>query len=133
MQAKRTTPVSKHLKPLMKEEQKNVVTLKGQDFHQQKSLEAQKKLLDRQEKQRMKRWSENRPVKPDADTLMLQIVEELKNNALSVWEKADKTGLSEHTIRNWENKKTRFPQAVSLQMAAAALGGRIAFVKDKKK
>lgn len=72
-----------------------------------------------------KLWSPDRPQKPEQDDLYTQIRTAMKLDNRSTWAKANVSGLSTSTIRNWENGKVKYPQAVSLQMAARMLGKRI--------
>lgn len=74
-------------------------------------------------------WSAGRPHKPTEDALYLEVRKRLKYDNRSTWAKADVSGLSTSTIRNWENGKVRYPQAASLQMAAHMLGYEIVLKK----
>lgn len=67
-------------------------------------------------------WSKDRPVKPDMDPLLRDIVTLLKNDSRSTYAKANVSGLSPSTLKNWEKNKVRRPQSVSLQMAYRMLG-----------
>lgn len=73
-------------------------------------------------------WSPRRPQKPDTDPLYIQIVKLIQRDKRSRWSKANESGLSETTLRNWENGKVRHPQGVSLQLAARMLGKQIKLV-----
>lgn len=70
-------------------------------------------------------WSASRPVRPEVDDIYLQIRQYLLRDTRSTWEKANMSGLSTTTIRNWETNKVKHPQGTSLQMAARLLGKRI--------
>ena len=70
-------------------------------------------------------WSPRRPHRPETDPLFKQIVRELNRDNRTRWEKANRSGLSTTTLRNWEKGKVRHPQSTSLQMAARLLGKRI--------
>lgn len=80
-------------------------------------------------KKRVRLWSPSRPRIPDTDPLYEQIVAQLLEDRRSYWEKADQSGLSQSTLRNWERGKVKQPKGISLQMAAQMLGGRIVFMK----
>ena len=67
-------------------------------------------------------WSSTRPVKPDADPLLLRLIPLLKADARSRWAQANVSGLSPATLRNWESGNVRRPQALSLAMAYRMLG-----------
>ena len=70
-------------------------------------------------------WSPRRPERPDVDPLYTQLLRLLERDKRSVWTKADESGLSTSTIRNWQKGKVKRPSGVSLQMAARMLGKRI--------
>lgn len=70
-------------------------------------------------------WSPRRPKRPEIDPLYKEILTLLKYDNRSTWAKANESGLSTTTIRNWEKRKVKRPSGVSLQMAAAMLGKRI--------
>ena len=79
----------------------------------------------------MKDWDKDRPVKPDRDPLLEEIVERINADRRSKWALANVSGLSPATLKNWQEGKVHRPQAVSLQMAARALGLRMTFVENK--
>lgn len=70
-------------------------------------------------------WSPRRPERPEVDPLYVQLLRLLERDQRSVWAKADVSGLSTSTIRNWQKGKVKRPSGVSLQMAARMLGKRI--------
>lgn len=76
-------------------------------------------------------WDKARPEKPDRDPLLDDIVDLLENDPRSNWALANVSGLSTATLKNWKARQVRRPQSVSLQMAARALGKKLAFVDDK--
>lgn len=67
-------------------------------------------------------WSTNRPERPEDDPMLPDLLTLLEQDNRSVFAKADASGLSTSTIRNWMKKKVRRPQSVSVQMAYAMLG-----------
>jgi DNA-binding transcriptional regulator YiaG len=69
-----------------------------------------------------KEWSKSRPQKPDRDPMLNDIVELLRADKRSTYAKANVSGLSEATLRNWENGKVSRPQGVSIQMEYRMLG-----------
>lgn len=71
----------------------------------------------------------NRPTRPDRDPLLDEVVTLLKQDTRSRFAKANVSGLSVATLKNWEERKVRRPQSVSIQMAAAALGYQLALVR----
>ena len=77
----------------------------------------------------MPKIARNRPVKPVVDPIYSTIRSKLMLDGRSYYALSQASGLSASTIRNWENNKVRRPQSLSLQMAAQALGYRIALVK----
>lgn len=74
-----------------------------------------------------------RPKKPDVDPLYLQIVRKLREDKRSTYAKAQVSGLSPATLRNWQERKVRRPQGVSLQMAARMLGYEIRLVERESR
>jgi hypothetical protein len=67
-------------------------------------------------------WSKNRPVKPEVDPFMDDIVNRLSGDKRSQFQMADQSGLSPTTISNWMKGKVKRPQATSLVMAYRMLG-----------
>lgn len=67
-------------------------------------------------------WDKERPEKPAVDPLLDDLLHLLERDGRSTYAKANVSGLSTATINNWQNRKVRRPQAVSLQMAFKALG-----------
>lgn len=63
--------------------------------------------------------------RPTLDPLYLQVMLRLVNDPRSKAKFSRESGLSTTTLRNWERGITRFPQAMSLQMAARAMGMKI--------
>lgn len=76
-------------------------------------------------------WSKDRPVKPDRDPLLADLVPLLERDKRSYFAKANVSGLSPSTLKNWETGKVRRPQAVSLQMAYKMLGYELKPVRRK--
>lgn len=74
-------------------------------------------------------WSKNRPIKPDSDPLLKQIVPLLQRDNRSNYAKANVSGLSPTTFRNWTRGKVKHPQAVSVAMAARMLGYELKLVR----
>lgn len=70
-----------------------------------------------------------KPTKPLIDPLLQQIVPLLRGDPRSNHALANVSGLSASTLRNWENGKVRRPQAVSVAMAARALGYSLELVR----
>lgn len=68
------------------------------------------------------RWSKDRPQKPVRDPMLDDLVELLRADNRSTFAKANVSGLSPSTLKNWENGKVRRPQGVSMQMAYKMLG-----------
>jgi len=69
-----------------------------------------------------KEWSKDRPQKPERDPLLDDLLPLLAADKRSTFAKANVSGLSASTIRNWQNGQVRRPQAVSVQMAYRMLG-----------
>lgn len=67
-------------------------------------------------------WSKDRPQKPDRDPMLDDLVELLSADKRSTFAKANVSGLSPSTLKNWENGKVNRPQGVSMQMAYRMLG-----------
>lgn len=67
-------------------------------------------------------WSKNRPVKPDVDPFMDDIVSLLHKDGRSTFQMADQSGLSPTTFQNWMKGKVRRPQGTSIVMAYRMLG-----------
>lgn len=67
-------------------------------------------------------WSKDRPQKPDRDPMLEDLVELLAADKRSNFAKANVSGLSPATFKNWQNGKVRRPQSVSVQMAYKMLG-----------
>lgn len=74
-------------------------------------------------------WSKTRPNRPEEDPMLPDLLQLLAQDKRSVFAKADASGLSTSTIRNWNNYKVRRPQSVSVQMAYAMLGYELRPVK----
>lgn len=91
----------------------------------EKLTRMEKRKALRKEARKKREWSPTRPTLPDEDSLFSQVLVLLNKHGGSVWEKANMTGLSTSTLYNWQNRATRYPRAVSLQMAAKALGARV--------
>lgn len=70
-------------------------------------------------------WSASRPERMEEDPIHVEIMKLMDRDTSSVWEKADKSGLSTSTIYNWQKHKTKRPTGVSLHMAAKFLGRKI--------
>lgn len=62
-------------------------------------------------------WSKDRPQKPELDPLLEDLLPLLRADRRSTFAKANVSGLSPSTLKNWQNNKVRRPQSVSLQMA----------------
>lgn len=67
-------------------------------------------------------WSKDRPQEPVRDPMLDDLVELLAADKRSNFAKANVSGLSPSTLKNWENGKVRHPQSVSVQMAYKMLG-----------
>jgi transcriptional regulator with XRE-family HTH domain len=67
-------------------------------------------------------WSKDRPQKPNRDPMLDDLVELLTADKRSTFAKANVSGLSPSTLKNWENGKVNRPQSVSMQMAYRMLG-----------
>lgn len=67
-------------------------------------------------------WSKDRPQRPDRDPMLDDLLPLLASDKRSNFAKANVSGLSPSTLRNWENGKVRRPAGVSLQMAYRMLG-----------
>lgn len=67
-------------------------------------------------------WSKDRPQKPNRDPMLDDIVELMAADKRSAFAKANVSGLSPATLRNWEKGKVSRPQGVSMQMAYKMLG-----------
>lgn len=67
--------------------------------------------------------------KPTYDPLYHQVVEAMARDPRSKAKFARESGLSSTTLRNWENGVTRYPQAMSLQLAARAMGLKLVLTK----
>lgn len=76
-------------------------------------------------------WSPDRPQRPDVDPMLGPLVERLRRDGRSNFAKANVSGLSPSTLKNWENGKVRRPQSVSVQMAYRMLGYELRPVKVK--
>ena len=59
------------------------------------------------------------------------LVDRLRADKRSNFAKANVSGLSPSTLKNWENGKVRRPQSVSVQMAYRMLGYELRPVKIK--
>lgn len=77
-------------------------------------------------------WSKDRPQKPDRDPMLDDLLPLLAMDKRSNFAKANVSGLSPSTLRNWQSGSTRRPQGVSLQMAFKMLGYRLQPVPDNK-
>jgi len=77
------------------------------------------------------RWSPDRPVRPERDPLLEEIVELLARDNRSRWTKTNVSGLSPTTLRNWECGRVRHPQAASIQLAARMLGCELRIVRRR--
>ncbi len=78
-------------------------------------------------------WSKDRPQKPEVDPLLDDLVEAMTKDKRSTFAKANVSGLSPATLKNWERRKVRHPQSVSVQMAYRMLGYELRPVKMRKK
>jgi len=67
-------------------------------------------------------WSKDRPRKPDIDPMLEDLLPLLKTDGRSTYAKANVSGLSPSTLKNWEMGRVRRPQSVSIQMAYRMLG-----------
>lgn len=74
-------------------------------------------------------WSKSRPVKPDTDPMLQDLIPLLQADRRSRFAKANVSGLSPATLKNWEMGRGRRPQGVSLQMAYRMLGYELKPVK----
>lgn len=74
-------------------------------------------------------WSKDRPLKPARDPMLDDLLNLLSADRRSNFAKANVSGLSPSTLKNWESGKTRHPQSVSVQMAYRMLGYRLQPVK----
>lgn len=83
-----------------------------------------------------RQYDANRPEKPLEDELYQELANALAQDKRSLWAKANVTGLSTATLTAWgagtRPRKVKRPQAISLQMAARGLGGRIVFIRDQQ-
>lgn len=79
----------------------------------------------------MKQWSKSRPQRPDRDPMLDDILPLLARDKRSTWAKANVSGLSPATLKNWEAGKVRNPQSTSMQMAYRMLGYRLKPVRIK--
>ena len=77
-------------------------------------------------------FSRNRPKRPAVDPLYVQIVKLMQGDGRSTFAKANVSGLSTTTIRNWQSRVVKCPQGVSLQMAARMLGYEVKLVEKKR-
>lgn len=101
--------------------------------HQRKAEEKKAAKKEARAK-RVREWSANRPKPAEQDEVIGTTVQELTKlvQGGTAWEQADKTGLCTSTIYRFRNGKVYEPRFRTLQMIAAARGGRMVFVKDKK-
>jgi hypothetical protein len=67
-------------------------------------------------------WSNDRPIKPVRDPILDDLLPLMRADRRSTFAKANVSGLSPSTLKNWESGKTRHPQSVSVQMAYKMLG-----------
>lgn len=67
-------------------------------------------------------WSKTRPQKPTRDPLLDDLLPLLAADKRSTFAKANVSGLSLSTLRNWQNGKVSRPAGVSLLMAYRMLG-----------
>lgn len=67
-------------------------------------------------------WSRDRPQRPIRDPMLHDLLELLRADRRSRFAKANVSGLSPSTLKNWEMGKTRHPQSTSVQMAYKMLG-----------
>ncbi|MCO5145400.1 MAG: hypothetical protein M9895_04370 [Aquamicrobium sp.] len=77
-------------------------------------------------------WSADRPLKPDVDPMLDDLLEALNSDKRSTFAKANVSGLSTSTLNNWQSRKVRHPQSVSVQMAYRMLGYELKPVKIKR-
>lgn len=84
---------------------------------------------ERKAARKVRAWSADRPSPADVDLSVVQQAAELLK-AGTGWEQADKTGLCQSTIYRYRNGDVRFPRFNTLQMIAAANGGRMVFVRN---
>ena len=56
-------------------------------------------------------WSPNRPERPEEDPIHVELMKLMNKDTTSVWEKANRSGLSTSTIYNWKKHKTKRPLA----------------------
>jgi hypothetical protein len=75
------------------------------------------------------KWSKDRPAKPERDPMLEDLVEALNRDKRSLYAKANVSGLSPATLKNWQTDKVRHPQSVSVQMAYRMLGYELKPVK----
>jgi len=75
-------------------------------------------------------WSKDRPQRPDRDPMLDDVLALLAADKRSNFAKANVSGLSPSTLKNWETGKTQRPAGVSLQMAYKMLGYRLRPVKE---
>lgn len=68
------------------------------------------------------KWSKDRPQKPNRDPMLDDLLPLLVADPRSNFAKANVSGLSSSTLKNWVDGKVNRPQGVSLQMAYKMLG-----------
>lgn len=66
------------------------------------------------------------------DPDMLRLNEQMHMRGLQNSKVAKDSGIATSTIRNWRKLKTRYPQHVTMQSVAFALGYRYILSRDKK-
>lgn len=98
---------------------------KRQSLAAKREEKREAKREERKAQAKVKLWSPERPERPEVDPLYWEIVQLMEHDRRSVWSKANESGLSTSTIRNWQRHKVKRPSGVSLQMAARMLGKRI--------
>jgi hypothetical protein len=99
-----------------------------------KRYKSSKKSVQEAERKHFKPWSPDRPDKVNMDDdLAEQLFGMLEQQSRSVWSWADVSGLSTSTITHYKQRRVRRPQALSLQLLAKAMGGKIVFVKEAHK
>jgi hypothetical protein len=107
---------------------------KRKEAKEQKAIEALPLHVKRSKQRKIERkkrmWSDNRPTRPESDTLYDQFAFIVANMGGSAWEVADKTGLSTSTVYSLRHKAGKTSLGTTMQMIAKAAGGRLVFVKD---
>lgn len=76
------------------------------------------------------KWSDDRPQKPNRDPMLDDLLPLLNADKRSTFAKANVSGLSPATLRNWSLGRVQRPMGVSIQMAYKMLGYRLTPVRD---